>query len=60
MITKLKDEMSRKQMAELKNHPHTKLIETCSPSEFEPQSAAGRVLARGNSSCSREGKVVDP
>jgi hypothetical protein len=36
LISKLRDEAMRKEMAELNNHPHTKLIESCNPDEFEP------------------------
>ena len=40
LIAKLRDETARKQMAELKNHPHSRLIESCSPDEFEPSLTA--------------------
>jgi hypothetical protein len=40
LINKLRQEAAAKEEAELKNHPHTKLIESCEPGEFEPSLTA--------------------
>jgi hypothetical protein len=36
LIVQTEHEIARREKTELLNHPHTKLIETCNPSEFEP------------------------
>lgn len=36
LINKLRQEAAAREEAELRNHPHTKLIESCNPDEFEP------------------------
>jgi len=40
LITKLEKEAAAKEDAALENHPHTKLVESCSPTEFEPSLTA--------------------
>jgi hypothetical protein len=40
LINKLRQEAAAKEEAELQNHPHTKLIESCQPGEFEPSLTA--------------------
>jgi len=40
LITKLEEEAAAKEDAALENHPHTKLVESCSPTEFEPSLTA--------------------
>jgi hypothetical protein len=40
LISKLRQEAAVREKAELKNHPHTKLVESCKPDEFEPSLTA--------------------
>ena len=40
LIQKLKEEAAAREEAEIKNHPHTRLTETCNPDEFEPSLAS--------------------
>ncbi len=39
-INELRQEAAAREEAELKNHPHTKLVESCNPNEFEPSLTA--------------------